>query len=108
MVVSRFTHVTSGGLGQFVLSLGCIDGSNHYVDGCVPLDSSEPLFAVQQHGGEPSLAHLAVTVAFDIALATPHHGEHALDRIRRMQALAQQSGNLQPVEGQHFLERFEE
>ena len=39
------TPVTSGGLGQFVLSLGRIDGSNHYVDGCVPLDSFEPLFA---------------------------------------------------------------
>ena len=31
MIVSRFTHVTSGGLGQFVLSLDRIDGSNHYV-----------------------------------------------------------------------------
>ena len=66
-----------------------IDGSNDLVDGCVPLDSFELLLAVQKHGSEPSLAHLAATVAFDVALATANHGEHALDRIRRVQALAQ-------------------
>ena len=81
--------LTLRGLRHLVLSLDRIDGRNHYVDGCVPLDSSELLFAVQQHSGEPSLAHFAVTVAFDVALATTNHGEHTLYRIRRVQALAQ-------------------
>ena len=83
------TPLTLRGLRHLVLSLDRIDGRNHFVDGCVPLDSSEPLLAVQQHCGEPTLAHFAVTVAFDVTLATPNHGEHALDGIRRVQALAQ-------------------
>ena len=61
--------------------------ATNYVDGCVPLPSEPLLFAVQQHSGE--FAGVAVTVAFDVALATTNHGEHTLYRIRRVQALAQ-------------------
>ena len=53
MVISSSTPLTLRGLRHLVLSLDRIDGRNHYVDGCVPLDSSELLFAVQQHSGEP-------------------------------------------------------
>ena len=86
MVVSRFKHVTSGGLGQFVLSLCRIDGSDHYVDGCVPLDSSESLFAVQQR--DRRVAELLDLDVGVIARGRRHLLEQdvEVDRVRRVGA----------------------
>ena len=63
---------------------------------------------MKQHGCKPSLGHSAVAIAFDISLAVPDGGKHALDGIRASHGLSWQARNLEPMKRQDILEGFQQ
>lgn len=88
-----------------VLSLDGRDDLRNLRDAFHP---PELFLAVEQHRPQPSLEHQAAPCALEIPLAVPDQREHALDRVRRHQRLAEQRRHLQSMQSQQLLEGLQE
>ena len=95
-------------LNQLLFRVLSLDGRDDLRNLRDALHPPTLLLAVEQPRPQPPLEHQAASCALEIPLAVPDQREHALDRVRRHQRLAEQRGHLQSRERQQLLEGFQE